>query len=483
MVRHSQTPELPNAPGSYFEIPSSIFEIRCRDSNYRSTNFECRTAEQSNAFRGMMYWLYSLGLGLFFVGGLPVFVAQALLRQKYRRSLPERLGRVAKWTGPVPPIWLHAVSVGEVMAATPLARELLARRPDLLLVVSTVTDTGRAVAEQRLPARQYVFFPLDFGWAVQPALDRLRPRAVLLTETEIWPNFIRACGMRGIPVVLINGRISPRSFPRYRRARPLFARVVRGIGLFCMQTSQDAARILELGAPKDRVHVVGNLKFDLAVAGHPGEGPALRTMLGLPNTRPVLVAGSTHRGEELMVLEAFAAARRAIPDLLLLLAPRHPERLAEVEGLLAQAGLHWIRRSRLPAPQTSRQAGLPVEEVPAVILLDTMGELAKLYAAGTVVYVGGSLVPIGGHNVLEPAAYAQPVLFGPHMGNFAEMARLFLEQGAGLQVRDARELGEEIVRLLRDPAAARRMGEAGRAIVDTHRGAGRRTVDLLETVL
>jgi len=183
------------------------------------------------------------------------------------------------------------------------------------------------------------------------------------------------------------------------------------------------------------------------------------------------------------VLEAFAAARRAIPDLLLLLAPRHPERLAEVEGLLAQAGLHWIRRSRLPAPQTSRQAGLPVEEVPAVILLDTMGELAKLYAAGTVVYVGGSLVPIGGHNVLEPAAYAQPVLFGPHMGNFAEMARLFLEQGAGLQVRDARELGEEIVRLLRDPAAARRMGEAGRAIVDTHRGAGRRTVDLLETVL
>lgn len=438
-----------------------------------------------------MYWLYSLGLGLFFIGGLPVFAAQAVLRHKYRRSLPERLGRVATWTGPVPPIWLHAVSVGEVMAATPLALELASRRPDLPLLVSTVTDTGRAVAEQRLPARQYVFFPLDFGWAVRPALDRLRPRAVLLTETEIWPNFIRACGMRGIPVVLINGRISPRSFPRYRRVRPLFARVLQGIGLFCMQTSQDAARILELGAPEDRVHVVGNLKFDLAMAGHTGEGLAVRTMLGLPNARPVLVAGSTHRGEEESVLKAFQAARRAAADLVLLLAPRHPERLAEVEGLLAQAGLQWVRRSRLPAPPApacatadrSRQAGLPVEELPPVILLDTMGELAKLYAAGTIVYVGGSLVPIGGHNVLEAAAYARPVLFGPHMGNFAEMARLFLEQGAGLQVRDATELGEQIVRLFAEPAAARRMGEVGRGIVDTHRGASRRTVDLLETVL
>ena len=438
-----------------------------------------------------MYWLYSLGLGLFFIGGLPVFAAQAVLRHKYRRSLPERLGRVATWTGPVPPIWLHAVSVGEVMAATPLALELASRRPDLPLLVSTVTDTGRAVAEQRLPARQYVFFPLDFGWAVRPALDRLRPRAVLLTETEIWPNFIRACGMRGIPVVLINGRISPRSFPRYRRVRPLFARVLQGIGLFCMQTSQDAARILELGAPKDRVHVVGNLKFDLAMAGHAGEGLAVRTMLGLPNARPVLVAGSTHRGEEESVLKAFQAARRAAADLVLLLAPRHPERLAEVEGLLAQAGLQWVRRSRLPAPcapacataDRSQQAGLPVKELPPVILLDTMGELAKLYAAGTIVYVGGSLVPIGGHNVLEAAAYARPVLFGPHMGNFAEMARLFLEQGAGLQVRDATELGEQIVRLLAEPAAAGRMGEVGRSIVETHRGASRRTVDLLETVL
>jgi len=273
-------------------------------------------------------------------------------------------------------------------------------------------------------------------------------------------------------VALVNGRISPRSFPRYRRVGGLFGRVLQGIRLFCMQTPEDARRILELGAPRERVHVVGNLKYDLAVAGDPKDGPAVRQVLGLPPEAPVLVAGSTHRGEEAVVLEAYRAVRRSVPDLSLLLAPRHPERLGEVETLLDRSGLSWVRRSRLPA------------ETPApVILLDTMGELARLYAAGTVVFVGGSLVPIGGHNVLEPAAYARPVVFGPHMGNFAEMSRFFLEQGAGLQVNDAPGLAAGILRLLLDGGAAGRMGEAGRAIVETHRGAGRRTVDLLEALL
>jgi 3-deoxy-D-manno-octulosonic-acid transferase len=361
------------------------------------------------------------------------------------------------------------------MAATPLARELAARRPELPLLVSTVTDTGRGVAEGRLPAKQFLFFPLDFNWAVRPALDRLRPRAVLLTETEIWPNFLRACSTRDIPVILVNGRISQRSFPRYRRVRRFFGRVLQGIRLFCMQTPEDARRILDLGAPSDRVHVVGNLKFDLAGAGpaEPGaEGGAVRQMLGLPLSRPVLVAGSTHRGEEEPVLEAFKAVRRSVPELTLLLAPRHPERLGEVEALLEREGLSWVRRSRLP-----------VDVPPAVILVDTMGELARLYAVGTVVFVGGSLVPIGGHNILEPASHARPVLFGPYMGNFADMARLFLEHQAAVQVPEAGMLADETLRLLREPSVAGRMGENGRAIVGTHRGAGRRTVDLLEAVL
>lgn len=200
----------------------------------------------------------------------------------------------------------------------------------------------------------------------------------------------------------------------------------------------------------------------------------MRHMLGLPPSGPVLVAGSTHRGEEGPILDAFKAVRRSVPDLTLLLVPRHPERLGEVEALLEREGLPWIRRSRVA---TQGQGGA------AIILVDTMGELARLYAAGTVVFVGGSLVPIGGHNILEPAIHARPVLFGPHMGNFAEMGRLFLEQQAGVEVRDARALAEETLRLLREPRVAEQMGETGRAIVATHRGAGRRTVDLLEAVL
>jgi 3-deoxy-D-manno-octulosonic-acid transferase len=419
-----------------------------------------------------MYWLYGLGLGAFFLAALPAFLFQAILRGKYRRSLRERLGAVPVWTGPTPPLWVHAVSVGEVLAAVPLVRQIEARWPELPILMSTVTDTGRGVGLQRLPGKPFVFFPLDFGWVVNRALDRIRPRAVLLTETELWPAFIRACTRRGIPVVAVNGRISPRSYPRYRRVRFWFGRVLREVRLFCMQSPEDAARIRDLGAPADRVHVVGNLKFDLAGDEDPGEGARVRGMLGLAPDRPVLVAGSTHKGEEPVVLEAFARARDAVPDLALVLAPRHPERLDEVAGLLREARLRWARRSQAPVPGET-----------AAILVDTMGELARLYAAGTVVYIGGSLVPVGGHNVLEPAAHGRPVLFGPHMGNFAEMARLFLEQGAGLQVQDAAGLAAGAVRLLADPAEAARMGSAGRRIVATHRGAAQRTLALLEQVL
>ena len=206
-----------------------------------------------------MYWIYSLGLGVFYTGSLPLFASQAILKGKFRRGLRERLGRGPAWSESVSPIWLHAVSVGEVMASTPLAKELVRRHPDLPLLVSTVTDTGRVVAEQRLPAKRYVFFPLDFGWAVRGALGRLSPRAVLLTETEIWPNFIHACASRGIPVVVINGRISSRSFPRYRLVRRWFGRVLSEVRLFCMQSAEDAERVVLLGAPEGRVRVVGNL--------------------------------------------------------------------------------------------------------------------------------------------------------------------------------------------------------------------------------
>ncbi len=421
-----------------------------------------------------MSWLYSAGLGVFLLGLAPGVLWQMLLRGKYRRGIGERFGGAAPWQGAVRPLWLHAVSVGEVMAAAPLARLLAARHPDVPLLASTTTETGRAVAEQRIPAARFVFFPLDFGWSVRRALRGLRPRAVLLTETELWPNFLAGCDAAGIPAAVINGRISPRSFPRYRRIRPWFRRVLRHVRLFCMQSAADAERILALGAPAERVAVTGNLKYDLPVPDHAGDRDAIRAGLGLPADCRLFVAGSIHRGEDEPVIEAYTVAASSHPDLCLLLAPRHPERLEEVERAAARAGVPCVRRSRLPG-ETPRPGG--------AILLDTMGELAKLYAAASLVFVGGSLIPHGGQNILEPAAYGRPVLHGPHMGNFSEMRDLFRTAKAALEVVDGRSLSEALRRLLDDPAEADRMGRAGRAIVETQRGATRRTADLVGALL
>ena len=424
--------------------------------------------------RGTARWIYTLGLGAFFLGMSPLVLWQVVRHGKYRRGLGERLGYVAPWEADGAPLWLHTVSVGEAMAAATLARELRRRRPEVPLLVSTVTETGRAVAETRLPADRFVFFPFDFPRTVSRALDRIGPRVVLLTETELWPNFLWACGERSIPVVVVNGRISPRSFPRYRRIRRWFRGVLEDVTLFCMQSPADAERILALGAPADRVRMVGNLKYDLADLGEEGQAAAVRHALGLAAGVPLFVAGSTHRGEEEAVLAAFDRVRHAHPGACLLLAPRHPERLDEVERLVRQGGLPCLRRSRLPA-----------EPLPpgAVILLDTMGELARLYSAASVVFIGGSLIPHGGQNILEPAAHARPVIHGPHMGNFLEMRALFREAGAAVEIPDGAALPAEVVRLLGDPALADRMGEAGKRIVEAHRGATRRTADLVERFL
>jgi 3-deoxy-D-manno-octulosonic-acid transferase len=416
-----------------------------------------------------MYWLYSAGLGVFFLAMLPGVLLQMLVKGKYRRGMAERFGRVTPWEGQARPVWLHAVSVGEAVAAAPLLRELRARHPDVPVLVSTTTETGRGVAEQRLAADRFVFFPLDFRLAAGAAVGRLRPRLVLLTETELWPNFLAVCAQRGIPVVVINGRISPRSFPRYRLARPWFGRVLRDVGLFCMQSRDDADRLLRLGAPAERVHVTGNLKFDLPAGD---VDPAhVRAALGLPPQVRLIVAGSTHRGEEEQVLTAFRGAASTRPDLRLLLAPRHPERLEEVERIVLRLGLTPVRRSALPgAPQ-------------GVIVLDTVGELARLYAPARAVFIGGSLIPHGGQNILEPAAHGRPVLHGPHMANFAEVRDLFRAAGAAREVRGAADLQRELEALLDDPARADAMGRAGRAIVDRNRGATRRTADLVGTLL
>lgn len=420
-----------------------------------------------------MSWIYGVALGLFFLGLAPTVAWQMVRRGKYRRGIGERLGHPTPWTGAAP-IWLHAVSVGEVMAAAPLARLLRTRHPEVPLVVSTTTETGRGVAEQRIAADRFLFFPLDFRWAVRRALGRVRPRLVLLTETELWPNFLATCSAQGIPVVLVNGRISPRSFPRYRLVRVWFGRVLEHVRLFCMQSAEDAERVMALGARPDRVHVTGNLKYDLPAGPAAAEPAAVRAALGLPPHTRLVVAGSIHRGEDEAVLEAFRAVVASRPNLCLLVAPRHPERLDEVERVVRRAGVPCVRRSRLPVETPS--AG-------GVVLLDTMGELGRLYAAASAVFVGGSLIPHGGQNILEPAAHGQPVIHGPHMANFAEMRDLFRAAAAAVEVADGPGLAAALGSLLDDPSRADRMGQAGRAIVEAQRGATQRTADLVRALL
>lgn len=418
-----------------------------------------------------MYALYSAVMTAVLLAWLPAFV----LRRRaggYATDLSQRLGRFAPGLPPPPRCWVHAVSVGEAATAVPLIEAMMARWPDLGVVVTTVTPTGARVVRDRLGNRvTHRYFPLDLGGPVRRALDAVRPEFFIAMETELWPNFLRALHARGIPSMIANGRISDRSFRRYRLVRALMARALAHVSVFAMQSEEDARRIAGLGAPPDRVLVTGNLKSDLRPPGPPD--PAWRQRLALEDGDLLWVAGSTHRGEEALVLDAWVALRAREPRLRLLLAPRHPERAEEVERLAASRGLRAVRRSALP-PGPPRDA---------VAVLDTVGELAQLYGWADLVFVGGSLVAAGGHNMLEPALWRKPVLFGPHTGNFRDGARLLLEAGAAEVVDDARSLEATAGRLLGNPALRARMGEAGLAAVTARQGAVAATLELIERVL
>lgn len=424
---------------------------------------------------GLMYLLYSLALLFLTLAFLPVFLFQAIWTGKYRRGLGERLslyGRKPTRFDKGRPIWIHAVSVGEVMAASPLASLLRAKHPDVPILVSTVTETGNRVARDQIPGvERVIFFPFDWRWIVDRALERFNPRLVLLTETEIWPNFLRACYLRRIPVAIINGRLSRRSFRNYRIVKPWLRQVMAQIDLLCVQTEEDARRFIELGAPGEKVRVTGNIKFDFQDRVNIGS-ELLESWI--PADAPVFIAGSIHRGEEEAILQVFLKAVPEFPGLVLILAPRHPERISEVETLLQRMGIPYSRRTEI----------LKSEKRPTrVILLDTIGELASLYRLGTLIFIGGSLVPRGGHNILEPAFYGKPILFGPHMENFQEIASLFLSQGAALQVMNKEELGEKVMSILRSPEKVAALGSAAYEVMAAHRGAALRTLALIEEYL
>jgi 3-deoxy-D-manno-octulosonic-acid transferase len=416
-----------------------------------------------------MYALYSAVLGVALLAYLPAFLARRR-RAGYSRDLAQRLGRLGEGLPPEPRCWIHAVSVGESAAAVPLVEGIRARWPELGIVVSTITPTGARIVGERLAGTAtHRYFPIDLPGPVRRALDAARPRFFIAIETELWPNFLRALARRRIPAMIANGRISDRSFRRYRWVRGLMRRVLANVSVFAMQTEEDARRIIALGAPPSRVVVTGNLKSDLVPQPAADDPAAWRERLRLGADARLWIAGSTHRGEEAVVLDAFLRVRTRCPDLALLLAPRHPERAGEVEELIRERGLTAARRSRLAAGTAPG----------AVVILDTVGELAALYALAEVVFVGGSLVPIGGHNVLEPAMRGKPVLVGPHMSNFREGAELLERSGGGLVVKDGPELERELARLLEDRDLARRMGEAARQAFAGRRGAVSATLDLV----
>ena len=420
--------------------------------------------------KSVMYILYNVILVVATMLVSPYFLFKALTVPKYRGGLTQKLGRIRKGVLRVlngsRPIWIHAVSVGEVMAAHPLVRELKKRYPDRKIILSTVTVTGNYTAKQRVPEADAVFFfPFDYPWIVRRVISRINPAIVLIAETELWPNFFRELRRKGIPSAVVNGRISPRSFGNYLKFKRFFSEVFQNVTLFCMQSDEDAERIKEIGAPVERVVVTGNLKFDQKIP--PIQAPPVAIQSG----RPVITAGSTHRGEEAILLDIFTRLRKKYPMLLLIVAPRHPERFDEVSGLITNAGFECQRRSTLKGA------------VRDVLLLDTIGELRAFYAVCDVSFVGGSFVKVGGHNILEPAAMKKPVIFSRYMFNFKEISEAIIKAEGGFVVRDKEELYLKLDNLLSNKELAAAMGAKAFAVIAANSGATARTLDKISGII
>jgi 3-deoxy-D-manno-octulosonic-acid transferase len=425
-----------------------------------------------------LFILYSLLLCLGFVLLLPYFLVQALRHGKYLVSLFERTGRLPLelHQGTKGAIWIHAVSVGESNAVAPLVSQLSARAVSRKIFISTTTLTGQQNARERITgANGFFYYPFDWSWNVRRSLRHIQPALVCLAETELWPNFIHEAHRQGIKLVVVNGRISEKSFMWYGRVKGFLHRFLPEIDLFLMQTEEDAERIRRLGAPAERVRVCGNLKYDIQLSGKSEEGQNLIRERFLGHDGSALwIAGSTAEGEEELVLKAFAEVKARIPAARLILAPRRPERFDMVANLMAKWNFSIVRRSQLEAAEGRHRD---------ILLLDSVGELAALYSLAKVAFVGGSLVKKGGHNILEPAAAGVAVLFGPYMSNFQKMAEDFLIHKAALQVRNAGELASATITLLEDTAQGRALGERGRALVAKSSGATAHTVEMIMKLL
>jgi 3-deoxy-D-manno-octulosonic-acid transferase len=414
--------------------------------------------------------LYSLLTYLLRPLAAAVVLWRGVRNRQYWEGLPERFGLGPRLAAPS--LWVHAVSLGEVTAAAPLVRALRSRYPNSPLIVTTATLTGRARARELFGDTVAVrFLPYDTPGSMRRFLSRVRPRLAVIMETELWPNLFRECRRHAVPLLLANARLSMRSVTTYRRLGSLFRDVFQGHMIVAAQSAEDAERFIAIGAVPERVHVVGNLKFDVSVdAAVVLRGRGLRQSLG--ESRSIWIAGSTHAGEEEAALAAHTRVRAGGADALLLLVPRHPQRFAAVADLLTARGVRFARRSEQSVTADTE-----------VLLVDTVGELASLYAAVDVAFVGGSLVPVGGHNLLEPAALGVPVVTGPYQSNAREVADLLIREGAVIQVDDAATLASVVTGLLGDPDERRRVGASGRRVVEANRGSLERLLALIEALL
>jgi len=443
-----------------------------------------------------VYFIYSLLMGLAALLLVPYWLVQGLRHGKYISNLGERLGFTFPALDKLPApstgaIWIHAVSVGEALSSITLARRLKEAYPHRPLILSTTTNTGQALARERMPfAEAIIYFPLDWAFCVRRALDAVRPSVVLVLETEIWPNFLREAGRRKIPVLFVSGRISDRSFARYQSylgvfgffLRPFLKSVLSNARAFLMQSEKDADRLRALGAPGNRVRVSGNLKYDLELPAPTPLSNWLATELKRSGRSPIIVAGSVVATEEPHALIAFGTLQGEYPKALLVLAPRKPECFDDAAEFIDESHRKFIRRSRLPIPgpgqtqaiQPSDNSTIPDDVT--VLLLDSIGELASLYGLADGAFVGGSLVSSGGHNILEPAAFGKIPVFGASMENFAEIAARFVAAGAAIQVESPEDVGVAWIELFRDPERMEKMSEMARHLVADSRGATDRAV-------
>jgi 3-deoxy-D-manno-octulosonic-acid transferase len=422
-----------------------------------------------------MYLVYSALLAAGLLVTLPYWLLQRLRHGKYRAGLSERLGRIPHRLVAAPgqpTIWIHAVSVGEVLAVSGLVTELRKRFSQYRIVISTTTDTGQKLARTRFVAENVFYFPLDFALAIRPYLRLLQPKLIVIAETEFWPNFLRLAHASGARIAVVNARISDRSWPGYRRFRSLLTGVLQQVDLFLTQTPEDAHRLEEIGASAARVHVTGNLKFDVPAAAAPPIIGSLRAAFQQADTGPVIVCGSTVDGEEPLLLQAFVNVLASHPRSVMILAPRHPERFSEVTELLNHLGIRFWRRSLW--------GGDPI--VGGVLLIDTIGELAALYALADVAFVGGSLVPRGGHNIIEPALHGVPIVVGNHTENFRDIVSLFRSRDA-VRVVGPAELPLVLMELISNPAERAELGRRAAETLREQMGATQRTVQAIAKLL